>query len=164
MKYKLRDIKKLTLNSKNPRTHTTQQISRIAASIQEFGFINPIIINEKNNIIAGHGRLLAAQKLGRKRVPVLEVSHLTEAQRRGFVIADNRLAENGSGWNDDILRLELTELSTLNFDIELTGFSEADKDFSEAMAAADEFLNKDYKSNKDTPEEREICPTCGRPL
>ena len=107
---------------------------------------------------------MAAQKLGRRKVPVLEVSHLTDTQRRAFVIADNRLAENGSGWNDDILRLELTELSALNFNIELTGFSELDRNFSEAMAAADKFLNTDYK--KDNPEGKtlKICPTCGRPL
>jgi len=163
LKFKLKKVEELISNDRNSKTHTAAQINRIAASIQEFGFLNPILINKENLVISGNGRLQAAKKLNLEKVPTLEASHLTDTQRRAFVIADNRLAETGSGWNDEILRLELSELSALNFNIELTGFEEFDKDFSKAMAAADEFLNDDLK--KDDPKTPGAkCPYCGRPF
>ncbi|HZJ93714.1 MAG TPA: site-specific DNA-methyltransferase, partial [Thiopseudomonas sp.] len=94
----------------------------IAASIKEFGFLNPIIIDGDNSIIAGHGRVMAAQKLGIKELPCIEASHLTDTQRRAYIIADNKLALN-AGWDDDMLRIELDELGEAGFDLELTGFS-----------------------------------------
>src|SRR5690554_2417342 len=108
--------------ARNSRTHSDEQVAQIAASIKEFGFLNPIIIDGDNSIIAGHGRVLAAQKLGMESLPCIEASHLTDAQRKAYVIADNKLALN-AGWDDELLRIELDELGELGFDLELTGFS-----------------------------------------
>jgi site-specific DNA-methyltransferase (adenine-specific) len=107
----------------NARTHSAEQIEQIAASIREFGFTNPILIDEADGIIAGHGRVLAARKLGMEKVPCIRLGHLTEAQRRAYVIADNKLALN-AGWDDALLRVELEGLQSLDFDTGLTGFSE----------------------------------------
>jgi ParB-like chromosome segregation protein Spo0J len=107
----------------NARTHSEQQIAQIAASITEFGFPNPILTGADNIIIAGHGRLLAAQQLGIDKVPVIVLEHLDEAQRRALVIADNKLAEN-AGWDEELLRVELAALDDLDFDLDLMGFSD----------------------------------------
>lgn len=108
--------------ARNSRTHSDEQVAQIAASIKEFGFLNPIIVDGENGIIAGHGRVMAAQKLGLKELPCVEASHLTDAQRKAYVIADNKLSLN-AGWDDDMLRIELGELGEMGFDLELTGFS-----------------------------------------
>jgi ParB-like chromosome segregation protein Spo0J len=108
--------------ARNSRTHSEQQISKIAASIKEFGFLNPVIIDGANGIVAGHGRVMAAQKLGLLELPVIEASHLTDAQRRAYVIADNRLALD-AGWDEEMLRVEFAELTEAGFDLDLTGFS-----------------------------------------
>ena len=94
--YKKALVADLIPYARNSRTHSDEQVTKIAASIKEFGFLNPVIIDGANGIIAGHGRVMAAKKLGLDEVPVIEASHLTEAQRRAYVIADNRLAEVGS--------------------------------------------------------------------
>ena len=107
--------------ARNSRTHSPQQVDKIAASIREFGFLNPIIVDGENGIIAGHGRVMAAQKLGLADLPVIEASHLTDAQRRAYVIADNRLALD-AGWDNEMLRIEIAELRSMDFDISLTGF------------------------------------------
>jgi DNA modification methylase len=107
--------------ARNSRTHSPAQVAKIAASISEFGFLNPVIVDGENGIIAGHGRIMAAQKLGLEKVPVVEASHLTEAQKRAYIIADNRLALD-AGWDDEMLRVELMELDDLDFDLSLTGF------------------------------------------
>ena len=106
----------------NARTHSDEQILQIASSIKEFGFTNPILIDGENGIIAGHGRLMAAKKLGMEDVPTIELSHLSTAQKKAYIIADNKLALN-SGWNDALLALEFADLNELGFDLELTGFS-----------------------------------------
>jgi hypothetical protein len=108
--------------ARNSRTHSEEQISQIAASIKEFGFLNPVIVDGENGIIAGHGRVMAAKKLGMTELPVVEASHLTDAQRRAYIIADNKLALN-AGWDDEMLRVEFDELGALGFDLDLTGFS-----------------------------------------
>lgn len=108
--------------ARNSRTHSDEQIAQIAASIREFGFLNPIIIDGESGIIAGHGRVLAAQKLGMDSLPCVEASHLSDAQRRAYVIADNKLALN-AGWDDEMLRVEFADLAEAGFDLELTGFS-----------------------------------------
>lgn len=108
--------------ARNSRTHSDEQIAQIAASIREFGFTNPVIIDNDNNIIAGHGRVLAAQKLKIKEVPCVVVTGWTEAQKKAYVIADNKLALN-AGWDDKMLALEFDELQELGFDLSLTGFS-----------------------------------------
>jgi DNA modification methylase len=107
--------------ARNSRTHTEEQLSQIAGSIQEFGFTNPVLIDERNGIIAGHGRVLAAIKLKFDEVPCRRLTHLSEAQRRAYVIADNRLALN-AGWNDEMLANELGDLEADDFDLGLLGF------------------------------------------
>ncbi len=112
---------------RNSRTHSDAQVAQIAASIREFGFTNPVLLDEANGIIAGHGRVLAARKLGMQDVPAIRLAHLTEAQKRAYVIADNKLALN-AGWDEELLRLELKDLQDLNFDVALTGFSTEELD------------------------------------
>jgi ParB-like nuclease domain len=122
------DPSQLKPRARNPRTHTAKQPKQIAASIKEFGFINPILIDGANGIIAGHGRVEAAKLVGMGDVPTVRVDHLTPAQIRAYVIADNKLAEN-AGWDRELLTLELQELSVeLNFDVTVTGFETAEID------------------------------------
>jgi hypothetical protein len=105
------------------RTHSDQQVAQIAASIHEFGFTNPVLIDEEDGIIAGHGRVLAAHVLGLDEVPCIVLAHLTPAQRRAYVLADNKLALN-AGWDLEMLSLEIGELGEAGFDLSLTGFDE----------------------------------------
>jgi ParB-like chromosome segregation protein Spo0J len=119
--YKAVSVASLVPYARNSRTHSQQQVDKIAASIREFGFLNPIIVDGENGIIAGHGRVMAAQKLGLTDLPVIEASHLTEAQRRAYVIADNRLALD-AGWDNELLKVELQDLDAQDFDLTLTGF------------------------------------------
>lgn len=114
-------VEKLIPYVRNSRTHSDAQVAQIAASIKEFGWTNPILVDGENGIIAGHGRLLAARKLGAKEVPVIELSHLTESQKRAYVIADNQLAMN-AGWDTSMLTLELADLKESEFDLDLIGF------------------------------------------
>lgn len=107
----------------NSRTHDDEQVVQIAESIKEFGFTNPILIDADNNIVAGHGRLLAAQKLDIDTVPCIRLNDLTDAQRKAYVIADNKLALN-AGWDNEILKFEIENLQALDFDINLLGFNE----------------------------------------
>lgn len=116
-------ITDLTAYDKNSRTHSDEQIAQIAASISQFGFTNPVLIDANNMIIAGHGRVLGATKLGLQSVPCLRLSHLSDEQKRAYVIADNKLAMN-AGWDEDLLSLELRLLKELNFDLDVIGFNE----------------------------------------
>ena len=120
--YKTASVASLIPYARNSRTHSDAQVTKIAASIREFGFLNPIIVDGANGIIAGHGRVMAAQKLGLDTLPVIEAAHLTEAQKRAYVIADNRLALD-AGWDNDMLKVELSDLQADGFNLELTGFS-----------------------------------------
>tara|TARA_R110000822_G_scaffold144974_3_gene283768 strand:+ start:831 stop:1421 length:591 start_codon:yes stop_codon:yes gene_type:complete len=106
----------------NSRTHSEAQIKQIAASIREFGFTNPILIDEKGSVIAGHGRLVAAELLNLDEVPTITLEGLTEAQRKAYVIADNKLALN-SGWDDELLKVEIETLKNLEFDLDILGWS-----------------------------------------
>lgn len=117
-----RPLASLIPYAKNARTHSEAQIAEIAASIREFGFTNPVLVDGDNGIIAGHGRVLAARKLGMWTVPVIELASMSGAQKRAYVIADNKLALN-AGWDKQVLALELGGLDTLGFDVTLTGFS-----------------------------------------
>jgi len=108
---------------RNSRTHSDEQVTQVASSIKEFGFTNPILVDGDNGIIAGHGRLLAAKKLGLGSVPTINLSHMSESQRKAYVIADNQLALN-AGWDLDALRLEVDSLKEFDFDLELLGFDE----------------------------------------
>lgn len=108
---------------RNPRTHSEAQIAKLASSIVEFGWTQPILVDGQNGIIAGHGRLAAARRLGLEKVPVIELAHLTPAQKRAYVIADNRLALD-AGWDEEMLALELAELKDAGYDLALTGFGD----------------------------------------
>lgn len=149
MQYYLADINDLIPYIRNARTHSESQIAQIAASIKEFGFLSPILIAEDNTILAGHGRLAAARKLGLKQVPCVKESHLTETQRRAYIIADNKLSLN-AGWDEDMLAIELSELQGADFDLDLLGFDESelvsifedDKEVEDDDFDVEEELNK----------------------
>jgi DNA modification methylase len=116
--------------ARNARTHSDAQVAQIAASITEFGWTNPILTDGDKGVIAGHGRLMAARKLSLKEVPVIELAHLTPEQKKAYILADNRLAEN-AGWDDELLKLELAELKAADFDLDLMGFT--DKELEELL-------------------------------
>ncbi len=106
---------------RNARTHSRRQIKKIAASIERFGFVNPVLIDENNQIIAGHGRVAAAKLLGWQEVPTLRIEHLDETEKRAYILADNRLADE-AGWDREMLAIELQGLIDLDFSIEFSGF------------------------------------------
>jgi DNA modification methylase len=120
-------VESLIPYARNARTHSDEQVAQIAASIAEFGFTNPILTDGERGVIAGHGRLAAARKLGLKEVPVIELAYLTDTQKKAYILADNRLAMN-AGWDDELLKLELTELKDADFDLELMGFTNDELD------------------------------------
>jgi ParB family chromosome partitioning protein len=125
MKIETLPTEKLIPYARNTRTHSDEQVAQIAASIREFGFTNPILIDGQDGIIAGHGRVMAARKLGLNEVPCIRLGHLTDAQRRAYIIADNKLALN-AGWDEELLAVELADLREMDFDLGLTGFSETE--------------------------------------
>ena len=125
----------------NARTHSKEQIAKLRSSIREFGFINPIIIDKKYNVIVGHGRLLAAKEEGMKEIPCVYVDYLTEAQKKAYILADNRMALD-AGWDDELLSIEMEELQNIGFDLGLTGFDEkeiADLFSTDETAKQDDF-------------------------
>lgn len=121
--YKMISVDELQPHKNNSRTHSDEQIEQIRRSIEQFGFTNPVLIDGKNKVIAGHGRLLAAKKMGMGKIPCLQIDWLTEKQKRAYVIADNKIAEN-AGWDKALLRLELGELADDEFDVSVIGFSD----------------------------------------
>ncbi|HRD44852.1 MAG TPA: site-specific DNA-methyltransferase [Caulobacter sp.] len=129
LKIELRPVGDLVPYAGNARTHSTRQVEQIAASIRQFGFVNPVLIDDANGVIAGHGRLEAAKSLGFAEVPTIRLSHLTKGERRAYVLADNRLAEL-AGWDEDILKIELQGLQDLelDFELEVIGFEGAELD------------------------------------
>src|ERR1044072_7416300 len=122
-------ITTLRLYSGNARTHSRKQVSQIADSIRRFGFTNPVLISDEGEIVAGHGRVMAAKELGINEVPAIRLSHLSPEERRAYVLADNKLALN-AGWDTEVLAIELQALIDLDFDVTLTGFSIAEIDFT----------------------------------
>ena len=124
-KVERRPISELIPYARNSRTHSDAQVAQIAASIREWGWTMPILVDEDGNVIAGHGRIMAAQKLGIADVPCMTATGWSEAKRRAYVIADNKLALN-AGWDDDVLKLELQDVDTLGFDLTLTGVDVAE--------------------------------------
>lgn len=134
----------------NSRTHSDEQIAQVAASIREFGFTNPVLIDEKNSIIAGHGRILAARKLKLEEVPCIVLEGLTESQKKAYVIADNQLAAN-AGWDLDLLKLEVENLIELDFDTDLLGF---DTDFMSGLL--EEEPNDGLTDEDDVPDAPEV--------
>ena len=156
-------IDRLIPYDRNARTHSAEQIAQIAASIQEFGFTNPILVASDDGIIAGHGRLAAAKDLALAEVPVVVLDHLTPTQRRAYVLADNKLALN-AGWDEELLQQEIAALSMADFDLSLMGWSEdelaglldpegIDDDEAkppEEFAEVDDDIETDHR-----------CPSCG---
>ena len=134
----------------NSRTHSEEQVNQIVASINEFGFTNPLLIDEKDNIIAGHGRLLASKKLKMEEVPCIVLTGLTEAQKKAYIIADNKMALN-AGWDDELLKIELENLKELNFDLELTGFNVDELDDIFQVEEEQEIIEDDF--DVEPPEE-----------
>lgn len=144
-----RKISSLIPYALNSRTHSDEQIAQIAASINEWGFTTPILIDKNGGVIAGHGRLLAAQRLGLEEVPTMTAIGWSDAQKKAYVIADNKLALN-AGWDSDILKIEMQELGDLNFDLTLTGFG------IEEMAS---LFDQMEEQEKPLPEEQDLQPT-----
>lgn len=155
-------IESLIPYARNARKHSDEQVAQIAASIREFGFNAPVLVDAENGIIAGHGRVLAARKLGLTEVPCVRLSHLSDTQRRAYVLADNKLALNAE-WDEEMLGLELSDLREVDFDLGLTGFD---------GFTIEQFLNPPERNNE-APESSggEIdvdgmqmecaCPKCG---
>ena len=143
MKRNQRKVNELIPYINNSRTHSDAQIGEIAASIREFGWTNPILIDGENGIIAGHGRLKAAMLLGMEEVPVIELSHLSETQKKAYIIADNKLAMN-AGWDMELLKLEISELEDKDFNLDLLGFdpSELQLDEPDYSVLDDEDIEK----------------------
>jgi hypothetical protein len=140
----------LVPDARNARTHDERQIAQIKASIREFGFTAPILIDEENNILAGHGRWEAAHQLKLEEVPVRKITGLTKAQKRAFIIADNKIASNAK-WNEDLLKLEIEELQKTDFNCDLLGFEswELTHLFDPAAAWRDEIDGIDGLSETD---------------
>ena len=120
-------LERLIPHARNARTHSEEQVAQIAGSIAEFGFVNPVLVGDDGVIVAGHGRVMAARKLGLSEAPVIVLSHLTPTQRRALMIADNQIATN-AGWNDEMLAAELAALKEEAFDLDLLGFDDAEID------------------------------------
>ena len=145
-------VDKLIPYARNSRTHNDEQVAQIVTSIKEFGFTNPILVGADDVIIAGHGRLLAAQRMGLKEVPIVRLPHLTETQRRALVIADNKIALN-AGWDEEMLALEMKELGDLDFDLDLLGFSLDELKELEAFGEPEPNGNTDEDEVPEVPEE-----------
>jgi ParB-like chromosome segregation protein Spo0J len=146
--------------AKNSRTHSDEQVAQIAASIKEFGFNNPILIDKENTIIAGHGRLLAARRAGMVDVPCIRLDHLSETQRKAYVIADNRLALN-AGWDNEMLALELAEIGEMGFDLDLIGFK--DEEIKALHMPDFEPGTEEDQGKLDELDPKWIaCPNCGK--
>jgi len=137
-------VSTLTPYARNSRTHTQQQVKQIAASIREFGFTNPVLIDEANGIIAGHGRVMAAEHLRLDVVPCIRLDYMSESQKRAYVIADNKLALN-AGWDEEMLNLELNDLHEAQFDLSLIGFEASE--LSTLMGYDDKNANNDSSDN-----------------
>ena len=146
LRVEYRKIETLIPFARNPRTHSEAQIAKLASSIVEFGWTQPILVDGANGIIAGHGRLAAARKLDLLEVPVIELGHLTPAQKRAYVIADNRLALD-AGWDEELLSLELAELSESGYDLTMTGFS--NEEIEELLVGAEQALQDETQGESE---------------
>jgi len=145
--------------ARNSRTHSDAQVAQIAASIKEFGWTNPVLLDGDNGIIAGHGRVMAAQKLGETQVPTIELGHMSETQKRAYIIADNKLALN-AGWDEQMLALEIQDLKDVGYSLDMTGFS-ADE-LTEVMF--DKLIDPESPDEFKEVDETDMvhkCPRCG---
>jgi len=157
-------IERLVPYERNARTHSPEQVAQIAASIQEFGFTNPILVDGQDGILAGHGRLMAAKELGLAEVPVVVLDHLTAAQRRAYVLADNKLALN-AGWDLDLLQQEVMALNLADFDLSLIGWSDDDiagmLDPDGINEPVKEYDGAEEFNEEEFSEFEHKCPRCG---
>lgn len=152
-------IQALIPYARNSRTHSDAQVAQIAASIREFGFTNPVLIDKDGGIIAGHGRVLGARKLGLSDVPCIRLAHLTDAQKRAYVIADNKLALN-AGWDAEALQVELADLNGAGFNMDLLGFGV--DDLAEAMGMGGNFEPGSIEDQSRLDQKKPVtCPNCG---
>ncbi len=147
----------LVAYARNARTHSDYQIHLIAGSIKKWGFTNPVLVDDNGGIIAGHGRVLAAYKIGLTRVPCRVLGYLTEAQKQAYILADNKLAEK-SGWDLDMLRQEMAEISDSGYDPIELGFEQRDLD-----PLADAKGNDEDSAGEDLPPPDDLCALCGKP-
>ena len=163
-KYFMVDVEKLIPYARNARTHSDVQIAQIAASIKEFGFLSPVIISKDNTILCGHGRYYAAQKLGLEKIPCIQEDHLTEAQKRAYILADNKISQN-AGWDEELLKVEIADLQGSDFDVSLTGFEDyeiTDLFAIEKPTTEKVVKNQEYDEEVFGDEEFEHeCPRCG---
>lgn len=169
--FELRNVDDLIPYARNARTHSPEQVQKLAGSIKEFGFLNPVVISEDGGILAGHGRVMVAQKLGIKQVPCVVESHLTEAQRKAYILADNRLALD-AGWDKEMLKIEISELKNMNFNLDQIGFDGVEIDEILKNNEVEKFTD-DFTENKDTYSKeldlddfdqdkfQHTCPRCG---
>lgn len=148
LKILYRPVNDLIPYANNARTHSEEQVNQIASSIKEFGFNNPILVDEQGGVIAGHGRLKAAKKLGLKVVPTIELSGLSDPQKKAFILADNRISLN-SGWDIDLLRIELQELQDTDL-APVTGFS--DEELNALLCGTTEPAEEEEEREKEEPE------------
>ena len=142
------NIDRLVPYARNARTHSKEQILQLRASLREFGFVNPVIVDKDLNIIAGHGRVLAAKEEGIAEVPCVFAEHLTEAQKKAYIIADNRLALN-AGWDAEMLSVELSELQGVDFDVSLLGFDEAE--LNKLLGGIEDVKDDDFNVDDEKP-------------
>jgi ParB-like chromosome segregation protein Spo0J len=148
MKIEKLPTEKLIPYARNAKKHDAAQVSKLAGSIREFGFNNPILIDKDNGIIAGHGRVMAAQQLGLAEVPCIRLGHLTDNQRKAYILADNRLAEIGGGWDEEMLKVELDALNESGVDLSMLGFDASDV---EGLGKGDDAYTRKIESPKYEP-------------
>lgn len=163
MQIQPRPIEGLIPYARNSRTHSDEQVAQIAASIREFGWTNPVLVDGDNGIIAGHGRVLAARKLGMEEVPCIELAHLSEAQKKAYIIADNKLALN-AGWDNELLALELGELHAADFDMALLGFDAGELSAAMGLDSLPDQNEPESSSKEIDPDDYKMgcmCPKCG---
>jgi ParB-like chromosome segregation protein Spo0J len=154
-------LKRLKPYERNARTHSPEQVAQIAASIQEFGFTNPILVDGDDGILAGHGRLAAAKDMGLSEVPVVVLDHLTPTQRRAYILADNKLALN-AGWDMSLLQEEVVGLQLQDFDLSLLGFGETElAGLLDPEGINEEETPEEFKEVDDDIETDHRCPSCG---
>jgi ParB-like chromosome segregation protein Spo0J len=156
-KIKMIPLSTLLPYGKNARTHSDDQIEQITASIREFGWTNPVLVDGENGIIAGHARVEAAKRLGMADVPCIVLDGLSEAQKRAYVLADNKLALN-AGWDEELLRLELQDLKELDFNLDLIGFTA--EELADVMLGPD-VDQKEYDESAADDVQLVTCPKCG---
>lgn len=165
MKIEEKSVKELIPYANNARTHSDEQITRLCSSIREYGFTTPIIIDEENNVLAGHGRLEAVKRLGWEKVPCAVLEGLTKAQKKAYIIADNKLALDAD-WDFNMLRLELENLKELDFDLGLTGFDEFEIDGLLQDEKIEDNTVDDVTENAkeelgESKAKMHVCPNCG---